>query len=348
MSSQTMMQTLEASYQEISHMTAFTYDKNKIVDVIKLVLEIVDTEEKIIATEYLFKILSTRAGRLFITYYKNFAEVSARKAEEFLAEFRHATEPHKVSLKNTIHTFILDSLEVFQFHNIQLERYYTQDEAQEEDEYEYFEDDPEEEAEFFDEAEYEEYEYPEEDEEAYVDEDEQEIERRMTIARQKHQGFLKQVHDEMRRRDDPFFQDGMRVLKQQQKKYWEDCKEEEKIQSLVFRNVIRRALENETVIEPGVSFKCDYEIVELLTGSKINDSMTQILGAYVKIDYDEDLMNAGVYIFDGVFNHEFAVLADMKSMISEIYKEIRKDTAQCLYDFGFCRDVSGLIAGYVC
>ena len=347
MSSQTMMQTLEASYQEISNMTANTYNKEKIVDAIKLVLELADTEDKIVATEYLFKILTTHVGRLFMTYYKNFAETSARKAEEFLAKFRHATEPYEVSLRNTIHIFILDSLEVFQLHNIHLGDY-TQEEKEEEDEYEYLEDEPEEEAEeFFDEAAYEEYEYPEEDEE-YMDEDEQEIERRLTIARQKHQGFLKQVHDEMRRRDDPFFQDGMRVLKQQQKKYWEDCKEEEKRQSLVFRNVIRRAMENEAVIEPGVSFKCDYEIVELLTGSKITDKMTQILGAYVKIDYDEDLMNAGVYIFDGVFNHEFAVLADMKSMISEIYKEIRKDTAQCLYDFGFCRDVSGLIAGYVC
>lgn len=344
MSSQTMMQTLEASYQEISHMTAFTYEKNKLVEAINLVLDLNDTEEKYTATEYLFKILSTRAGRIFMIHYRNFAETSARKAEEFLAQFRHATEPHKVSLKNTIHTFILDSLEVFQLHNIQLERYYTQDEAQEENEY--FEDDPEEEAEFFDEAEYEEYEYPEEDEE-YMDEDEQEAERRLLAARQKHEDLLKQVHDDMRRRDDPFFQDAMRVLKQQQK-YWEDCKEEEKRQSLVFRNIIRRAMENETVIEPGVSFKCDYKLVECLTGSKINDSMTQILGAYVRIDYDEDLMNVGVYIFDGEFNHEFAVLADMKSMISELYKEIRKDTAQFLYDFGFCRDVSGLIAGYVC
>ena len=343
------MRTLEALYQEISHMTTETYEKNKLVEAINLIVDLNDTEEKYTATEYLFKILNTSGGRIFMIHYRNFAEISARKAEEFLNKLRDNTEPHKVSLTNTINIFIVDSLEVFHLHNIHLEGDYGQDEVEEEDEYEYLEDDPEDEAEeFFDEAAYEEYEYPEEDEEAYVDEDEQEAERRLTIIREHHKGLLKQVHDEMRRRDDPFFQASMRVLKQQQKKYWEDCKEEEKRQSLVFRNIIRRAMENETEIKPGVSFKCDYEIVELLTGSKINDSMTQILGAYVKIDYDEDLMNVGVYIFDGEFNHDFAVLADMKSMVPELYKEIRKDTAQCLYDFGFCRDIAGVISAYVC
>jgi len=339
------MQTIEALYQEISLMTAETYDKHKFVEAINLVLDLNDTEEKYSATEYLFKILNTIGGRIFMIHYRNFTETSARKAEEFLNKLRDNTEPHKVSLRNTINIFIVDSLEVFQLHNIHLEGDYIQDD--DEDEYEYLEDDPEEEAEeFFDEAEYEEYEYPEEDE--YIDEDEQEIERRLIIIREHHKGLLKQVHDEMKRRDDPFFQAAMKVIKEKQKNYFEDCKEEEKRQSAVFRNIIRRELEKGTIIKPRVSFKCDYKLVELMTGSKITDKMTQIFGSSVELDYDEELMNVSVYIFDGDFNHHIVVRADMRTMITEIKKEIRKDTAQSLYDSGFCRDIAGMISTYVC
>ena len=340
------MQTLEALCQEISLMTAETYEKNKLVEAINLVLDLNDTEEKYTATEYLFKILNTSGGRIFMIHYRNFAEISARKAEEFLNKLRDNTEPHKVSLRNTINVFIVDSLEVFQLHNIHLGDY-TQDEAEEEHKYEYLEDDPEEEAEeFFDDAEYEEYEYPEDDEED-ADEEEQEAERRLLAARHNHEGFLKQVHDEMRRRDDPFFKAAMKVLKQQQKNYFEECKKKEEIQSSVFRNITRRAIENEIVIKPGVSFKCDYEIVELLTGKKITNEMTQKFGANIEVKYDEELMNVSVYVFDGEVNHEIVVRADMRKMIPDIYKEIRKDTAQCLYDSGFCRDIAGVIAAYV-
>lgn len=345
MSSQSM-QTIEALYQQISLMTSETYNKQKIVEAVKLVLDLNDTEEKYIATEYLFKILNTSGGHIFMIHYRNFSVTIARKAEEFLNKLRDNTEPHKVSLRNTINIFIVDSLEVFQLHNIHLEGDYIQDE-EEEDEYEYLEDDPEEEAEeFFDEAEYEEYEYPEEEEEE--DEDEQAAERRLLVARQSHEGLLKQAHDEMKRTNDPFFQAAMKVIKEKQKKYFEDCKEEEKRQSAVFRNIIRRELEKDTIIKPRVSFKCDYKLVEMMTGSKITNEMTQIFGSSVELDYDEELMNVSVYIFDGDFNHHIVVRADMRAMITEIKKEIRKDMTQCLYDSGFCKDIAGMISTYVC
>jgi len=379
------MQTIEALYQEISLMTDSTYDKQKIVDTINLGFKIVEYEDKCRGTEYLFKILTTSAGRIFMLNHRNLSVTIARKAEEFLNQLRDNIEPHKVSLRNTINTFIVDSLVVFQHHNIHIfgenqdEEFLNQlrdniephkvgvrntintfivdslvgeNQDEEEEEYEYLEDDPEEAEEFFDEAEYEEYEYPEEEEEVdevdEVDEEEQEAQRRLILARQKHEGLLKQAHEEMKRRNDPFFQAAMKVIKEKQKKYFEDCKEEEKRQSAVFRNIIRRELEKDTIINPRVSFKCDYKLAELMTGSKITNKMTQIFGSSVELDYDEELMNVTVYIFDGDVNHHIVVRADMRAMITEIKKEIRKDMAECLYDSGFCKDIAGMISTYVC
>jgi hypothetical protein len=159
---------------------------------------------------------------------------------------------------------------------------------------------------------------------------------------------MKLVLDQLTRRNDPFYQAALACVKTKQKEWVDGWEEESKRHGRVFRDILRRELETGNEIEHGKYFKCDYELVEQFTGHKVEVDINKKFGCDFCVKYDEYLLNVTVNIFDGTIIHEFVILANMPKVIQNLKAEIRKDIAQCLYDTTFfCRDIAGLVSGYV-
>ena len=159
---------------------------------------------------------------------------------------------------------------------------------------------------------------------------------------------MAQLAETKKYENDPFYQAALSAIKVNINHLQESKEETERQQIDALRNIVRREIEASSYFELDNFFRCDYKVVEHLTGSKVNDYITKKIGANVTVKYSDENNDVFVYVFDGTSNHEFAFNINIRQMIEELKKEIRKDTSQALYDVGYCKDVAGLISQYVC
>lgn len=362
------MNDLQEMYENINNMTEDSYDEKTMINSLQIISVLPDfpTEYKKPFATIVFKILTTDAGHIFLKKYKNFTVAVVNKAEEFmniLKETYTPTDEKSAELAKAISIFSLYNETVFLQHGIVHTVYYgyggedyEEDYQEEYDDEEYHEDYEEEYQEYVDQAEYEEYEhaYEDDDEDDEYDYEEQlneemtEVQRKEARMIQVQKDKMKLVLDQLTRRNDPFYKAALACVKTKQKE-WVGWKEESKRHERVIRNILRRELETGNEIENGKYFKCDYELVEQFTECKVEVDINKKFGCDFCVKYDEYLLNVAVIIFDGTIIHEFVILSDMSKLIETLKEEIRKDTAQCLYDTTFfCRDIAGLISAYVC
>jgi len=366
---ETKMSDMQEMYLDVKNMTEETYDEKTVIKSMRIisVLGEFPNEYKKTFAAMLFKILTTVAGRIFLKKYEKFTIAVADKAEEFMRvlDDSYKTDEKSAELAKAISEFSIYNEQVFIEHGISYTTYHGYDneyEAQEhypeeEDDYsddeEYNEDDEvyhEDDEEYVDQAEYEEYEHAYEDD----DEDDEEYEHAEELRKQQRmiqsqKDKMKLVLEQLKRRDDPFYQAALACVKTKQKEWEDGWREEANRHGRVFRNILRRELETGNEIENDKYFKCDYELVEQFTECKVENEFSKKFGCDVCIKYDDYLLNVTVIIFDGTFIHEFVVLANLSKVMQNLKAEIRKDTAQCLYDTKLvCRDVAGLISAFVC
>jgi hypothetical protein len=202
-----------------------------------------------------------------------------------------------------------------------------------------------------------EYEY-EEDEDEYYEEDDEVIDTGNEIYKE-HIAYIKrvneinaynqrilakQIEEDQRLENDPFYQAACALVIDKSIEMFEV---NEKLKIDTFRNIVRRQMEktNEN-INSGDEFTCEYEVIESLIDEKVKDDMTKIFGAKVKIFFNN--FKCCVYIFDGNRYHEFFSDVDMIQMMEVIKREIRCDASITLYDVGFCKDIAGIISEYIC
>ena len=375
---ETKMSDMQEMYLDVKNMTEETYDENTVINSMRIisVLGEFPNEYKKTFAAMLFKILTTVAGRIFLKKYKKFTISVAYKAEEFMRvlDDSYKTDEKSAELAKAISEFSIYNEQAFIEHGISYTTYhgyddeykaqehypeeeddYSNDEEYNEDDEEYNEDDEEynEDDEVYHEddiEEYEEYVHGYEDDDDEDDDDyEQAEELRKQRMIQSQKDKMKIVLDQLKRRDDPFYQAALACVKTKQKEWEDGWREEANRHGRVLRNILRRELETGNEIENGKYFKCDYELVEQFTECKVENKINKKFGCDVCIKYDDYLFNVTVIIFDGTFIHEFVVLSNLPKVMQNLKAEIRKDTAQCLYDTKLvCRDVAGLISAFVC
>ena len=94
-------------------------------------------------------------------------------------------------------------------------------------------------------------------------------------------------------------------------------------------------------------FKCDYDLVEILTGRNVSEDNSKKFGCDVHVIYEGELVEFSV--FDGTYNYEYKINIHIPTLIDVLKEDIRKDTTQYLYDTRLvCKDIAGLISSYVC
>jgi len=159
---------------------------------------------------------------------------------------------------------------------------------------------------------------------------------------------MAQLEESKKYENDPFYQAALTAIKENSKHLEESKQETETLQINVLRDIIRREIESSSDFELDKFFRCDYKVAMRLTGSKVDDYITKKIGANVSVKYSDENNDVLIYVFDGTSNHEFAFNINIRQMIEELKKEIRKDTSKALYDVGYCKDIAGLISQYVC
>lgn len=155
--------------------------------------------------------------------------------------------------------------------------------------------------------------------------------------------LAKQIEDDQRLANDPFYQAACALVRE---KSIEMIEAKEKLKRDTFRNIVRRHMEKTWEdIKSGDDIRCEYEVIENLIDCEV-DPMLKIVGVNIRVLYSN--RHGCLYIFDGRKYHEFSSDIDMIQMMEEIKREIRSDTSISLYDIGFCKDVAGVISQYVC
>ena len=155
--------------------------------------------------------------------------------------------------------------------------------------------------------------------------------------------LAKQIEDDQRLANDPFYQAACALVRE---KSIEMIEAREKLKRDTFRNIVRRQMEKTCEdIKSGDHIRCEYEVIENLIDCEV-DPMLKIVGVDIRVFYNNN--NGSIYVFDGKKYHEFSSDIDMIQMMEEIKREIRSDTSITLYDIGFCKDVAGVISQYVC
>lgn len=156
------------------------------------------------------------------------------------------------------------------------------------------------------------------------------------------------VNEHLRRRNDPFYVAAIDCANTVQKKKDDDWLNENTRQLRLVKNILRREMETGREIVSGKAFSCDYELVEQYTGVKVVDELSKKFGCRFSVTYNHANCFTTVTIFDGVFTHEFDIISNIPLMIPRVKNEIRKDTAECLYDTRlFCRYIAGIISEFI-
>jgi hypothetical protein len=362
MSIENALKRLEIYLEIISDMNIDEYDENAIIAMIDLVCEINErgtADEKNVSLVYLYDILKTDAGIIFTTTHKSFAQIAVTQAQRFLSHIGSSTYEGFLEVKNSIMSWFKRSEDMLRSHGINYSlpicvadgpdnavgltreldafiRYERNMEDDEEDDEEYDEDE-----------EYNENHDLEDDGED--DEEYQQYAQNINnINNYETKIVAGQIAEKKKFENDPFYQAALSVVKEKSKQL-EDSKEDvDKRQIDTLRNIVRREIEVSSDIESNSFFRCNYKVVEHLTGEPVTEYITKKIGVSISIKFSHDNEDVLVYVFDGTRTHDFTFNINMREMIEKLKKEIRKDTSHALYDVGYCRDIAGLISQYVC
>jgi hypothetical protein len=365
------LKRLEIYLEIISDMSIDEYDENAIIAMINLVCDVNErgaVDQKNMAILYLYELLNTDAGIIFTTAHKSFAQMAVNQAKSFLSRIGNSKDEVFLAIKHSIMSWFNRSEDMLRSHGIDyslpvcdtdgsdnvidLTRElddFIRYERNMEDEYD---NNDEEEDEYYDDYDNENHDLDDHDYDEDADEDDEEYQQYVqninNINNYETKIVMAQLAESKKYENDPFYQAALTAIKENSKHLEESKQETETRQINVLRDIIRREIEASSDFELDKFFRCDYKVAMRLTGSKVNDYITKKIGANVSVKYSEENNDVFVYVFDGTSNHEFAFNINIKHMIEELKKEIRKDTSQALYDVGYCRDIAGLISQYVC
>lgn len=360
------LKRLEIYLQTISDMTMDDYDENAIIAMIDLVCDVNErgsNDNKNMAILYVYELLNTDAGIIFTTVHKSFAQMAVNQAKSFLSRIGNSKDEVFLAIKHSIMSWFNRSEDMLRSHGIdyslpvcdtdgsdnvidltrELDEFIRYERNMEEDY-----DNDEEEDEYYDDYDNENHDLDDdvhhEDDEEYV----QYVQNINNINNYETKIVMAQLAESKKYENDPFYQAALTAMKENSKQLEESKQKTETRQINVLRDIIRREIEASSDFELDKFFRCDYKVAMRLTGSKINDYITKKIGANVSVKYSDENNDVIIYVFDGTSNHEFAFNINIRQMIEELKKEIRKDTSQALYDVGYCKDVAGLISEFVC
>ena len=374
------LKRLEIYLQTISEMTMDDYDENAIIAMIDLVCDVNErgsNDDKNVAILYLYDILNTDAGIIFTTVHKSFAQMAVNQAKSFLSRIGNSKDEVFLAIKHSIMSWFKRSEDMLRSHGIdyslpvcvtdgsenmvgltrELDEFIRYERNMEDD----YEDDDnyEEEEEYYDDYynenhDLDDHDYDEDDDlddDVHHEDDEeyqQYVQNINNINNYETKIAMAQLAESKKYENDPFYQAALTAIKENSKQLAESKQETETRQINVLRDIVRREIEASSDFELDKFFRCDYKVAMRLTGSKVNDYITKKIGANVSVKYSDENNDVIIYVFDGTSNHDFAFNINIRQMIEELKKEIRKDTSQALYDVGYCKDVAGLISEFVC
>jgi len=121
-------------------MTRETYNRKVLIDSLDIVIKMNDytEEQRKLAMALFYKILTTKAGSIFLGCYRNFTLTAVNKAKEFIEEIHSKTSEVDVELRKTIAKFISSNAGIFLVFDID---YSIDVDDDEDDDNEYHEDD---------------------------------------------------------------------------------------------------------------------------------------------------------------------------------------------------------------
>lgn len=364
MSIENALKRLEIYLEIISNIDE--YDENAIIDMINLVCDVNErgsVDQKNMAILYLYKLLITDSGIIFTTTHKSFAQMTVNQAKTFLSHIDNSKDEVFLEIKNSIMSWFKRSEDMLRSHGInyslpicvadghdnvvgltrELDAFirYERNMADE-----YDDDDNEEEDEYYEDCENENHdlEDADEDDEEY----QQYVQNINNINNYESKIVAGQIAEKKKFENEPFYQAALSVIKEKSKQLEESKEDIEKRQIDTLRNIVRREIEVSSDIESNSFFRCNYKVVEHLTGSPVTEYITKKIGVNISIKFSDDNDDVSVYVFDGTRTHDFTFNINMREMIEKLKKEIRKDTSHALYDVGYCKDVAGLISQYFC
>jgi hypothetical protein len=365
------LKRLEIYLQTISDMTMDDYDENAIIAMIDLVCDVNErgsNDNKNMAILYVYELLNTDAGIIFTTVHKSFAQMAVNQAKSFLSRIGNSKDEVFLAIKHSIMSWFNRSEDMLRSHGIdyslpvcdtygsdnviyltrELDEFIRYERNMEDED----DNNDEEEDEYYDDYDNENHDLDDHDYDEDADEDDEEYQQYVqninNINNYETKIVMAQLAESKKYENDPFYQAALTAIKENSKHLEESKQETETRQINVLRDIIRREIEASSDFELDKFFRCDYKVAMRLTGSKVNDYITKKFGANVSLKYSEENNDVIVCVFDGTSNHEFAFNINIRQMIEELKKEIRKDTSQALYDVGYCKDVAGLISEFVC
>ena len=161
---------------------------------------------------------------------------------------------------------------------------------------------------------------------------------------------MKLVHEQLTRRDDPFYSAAMRCIEiNNEKEENGGWQKENRRRLAILKQIINNYIEetNATYILPETTVKCSHELVSQFTGRSVTEENSKKFGCSVTIDYNfVSDCEATIHIFDGVYYYEYEMIANIPLIVSKLRKEI---VTECLYETSLvCRDVARLITSFVC
>jgi len=311
------------------------------IDDLKTVLDSDSTEEECkYAFIDMYRVLNTDEGSQFLRSSRHITEILMYFARGLMEKIDDNLQIDSI-LSREISLFSRRNQAIFVEHGITFTVYYGYDDEEEDEG-----DDEDDE---------------EEDDEDYEEDDDwvgyeefmqnlQEVEevKQRRKAKQEWDNRIILVNEHLRRRNDPFYVATINCVKTVQKEKENDWLNENTRQLRLVKNILRREMETGREITSGNEFSCDYELAEQYTGVKVVDEFSRKFGCRLVVTYNNENCLTTVTIFDGVETHEFDIIANIPSMIPRVKNEIRKDTAECLYDTGlFCRDIAGVISKFI-
>jgi hypothetical protein len=334
---------LQESYEIIAQMTFETYDKEFLYKSLALVDKISLKEQQRIATVF-YEILSTTAGTIYLNDCKSLTSDVVEKAQEFMKSIEYTLneqDENALKLARTIVKFARVNEEVFLNHGISYTLYegFYDDYDNDYDDYENDDEDDEYRTfhTFDSDTDFSEDEEEEEEEDVY--------ERYIEIEKQKCKSKMVLVHEQLLRRDDPFYQTAISCIKN--KKDWENewfVGHEKKVE--VLKKIIKRELELGNDILNDEYIQIDYKLIEMFTGNKVMDDFKKF-GCNFCLRHDN--IAAAVTIFDGINTHEWDIILDISLLVEQLKEDIRKERALLLYNTRLvCKNVASIISTYVC
>jgi hypothetical protein len=318
------------------------------IDDLKTILDSDSTEEECnYAFIDMYTFLNTDEGSQFLRSSRRITEILMYFARGLMEKIDDNLQID-LNLSREISLFSRKNQDIFVEHGITFTVYYGYDEEEEDDE----EEDEEEEEDDEDDEEEDDEDDEDDDWVGYEEfmQNLQEVEevKQRRKAKQEWDNRIILVNEHLRRRNDPFYVAAINCVKTVQKKKENDWLNENTRQLRLVKNILRREMETGREITSGNEFSCEYELVERYTGVKVADELSRKFGCRFFVTYNNENCSTTVTIFDGVEIHEFDIIANIPSMIPRLKKEIRKDTAQCLYDTTlFCRDIAGVISEFM-